>query len=327
MRPTLLLAALAPLLGCPGPEPDTGDTGDAPDVPALLDDDAYTARLQELLDLADANGGDRLATGAGESAARDWARDELEAMGWSVDEEEVVWGVPLRTTATLVATSPFGDPGAVVLMGGHLDTVYGAPGINDNGTGVAGVLGIAEALTARATAPERQVRLALYTWEEGGLLGSHGYVYSRPEAEIDALVAYVNVDMVGSPNGLPLLLDSDGSTDGQEGLVPDSQVVEDLLVEWFDAEGLPYVLQPYTSGSDFVPFVDRGIPVGSVFAGGNDLKTEEEAATFGGTAGQAYDSCYHTPCDRLDNVDVALALSLVRAAGHAVEVLADGGAL
>lgn len=41
--------------------------------------------------------------------------------------------------------------------------------------------------------------------------------------------------------------------------------------------------------------------VGGLFTGAEGIKTVEEAAIWGGTAGQQYDPCYHLACDTYDN--------------------------
>ena len=61
-----------------------------------------------------------------------------------------------------------------------------------------------------------------------------------------------------------------------------------------------------------------GIPAGGLFTGAEGLKTEDEAAAFGGTAGEAYDKCYHKACDDLANVSEPELDKLSDAAAHAV---------
>ena len=41
------------------------------------------------------------------------------------------------------------------------------------------------------------------------------------------------------------------------------------------------------------PFLDVNIPAGGLFTGAEEVKTEADAARFGGTVGEAYDRCYH----------------------------------
>jgi carboxypeptidase Q len=49
----------------------------------------------------------------------------------------------------------------------------------------------------------------------------------------------------------------------------------------------------YTPNVCVGPFLDIGIPCGGLFSGAEEVKTEEEAAIWGGTAGVAYDVNYH----------------------------------
>ena len=52
------------------------------------------------------------------------------------------------------------------------------------------------------------------------------------------------------------------------------------------------------------------------------FKTPEEAATYGGTAGVAYDSCYHQACDTINNLSTKALAELGDAAVHATWTLA-----
>ncbi len=55
------------------------------------------------------------------------------------------------------------------------------------------------------------------------------------------------------------------------------------------------------------PFIANNIPAGGLFTGAEGIKTAEEAAIWGGTAGQQYDPCYHLSCDTYaNNSDTAL---------------------
>jgi Zn-dependent M28 family amino/carboxypeptidase len=61
-----------------------------------------------------------------------------------------------------------------------------------------------------------------------------------------------------------------------------------------------------------------GIPAGGLFSGGDGLKTEEQAAIYGGTAGEYYDPYYHTPDDTLDNINAVSLDRMSDAVAHAV---------
>jgi len=59
--------------------------------------------------------------------------------------------------------------------------------------------------------------------------------------------------------------------------------------------------------SDHASFKNAGIPVGGLFTGASRTKTSAQAAKWGGTAGQAFDRCYHSSCDTTSNInDTAL---------------------
>jgi Zn-dependent M28 family amino/carboxypeptidase len=59
--------------------------------------------------------------------------------------------------------------------------------------------------------------------------------------------------------------------------------------------------------SDYGPFIEVGIPAGGLFTGAEGIKTAAQAAIYGGTAGLAFDPCYHLACDTIANVnDTAL---------------------
>ena len=60
-----------------------------------------------------------------------------------------------------------------------------------------------------------------------------------------------------------------------------------------------------------------GIPAGGLFTGAEEIKTAEQAAVYGGTAGVAYDPCYHQACDDIDNINTAVLEQMADAVAHA----------
>ena len=85
------------------------------------------------------------------------------------------------------------------MAGGHLDSVPEGPGLNDNGSGVAAVLEMAEELGGRPLPDGTALRFGFWGAEEIGLVGSTDYVDGLSRAERRRITAYVNLDMVGSP--------------------------------------------------------------------------------------------------------------------------------
>ncbi|WP_369054680.1 M20/M25/M40 family metallo-hydrolase [Kineococcus terrestris] len=225
-----------------------------------------------------------------------------------------------RTTWNVLADSPTGAASRTVVVGAHLDSTLEGPGINDNGTGVAAVLEIAEQMAELGVQNRQRVRFAFWGAEELGLLGSEHYVAQLSDRELRATYATLNFDMLGSPNWVPFVYDGDGSDTPLAG-PPGSARIERLFTDFLEPRG-GSVPTDFDGRSDYGPFIAVGIPAGGLFSGAEGVKTEEEAERFGGTAGEAYDSCYHTPCDDTGNVSTAALAVLGDAAAHATMTMA-----
>ncbi len=216
----------------------------------------------------------------------------------TVDDSQLV---ETRTTENIIAESKRGNDGEVVMVGAHLDSVIEGPGINDNGSGSAAVLEVAENM--RRVNPRNTVRFALWGAEESGLLGSQFYVDSLDDQQSQDIALYLNFDMIGSPNYIQSIYDGDGSGFGVPG-PPGSDAIEAQFETFYADRGLASQPTAFDGRSDYGPFIAVGIPSGGLFTGAEGIKTEEEAALYGGTAGEAYDPCYHQACDTFDNVSL-----------------------
>ncbi len=203
----------------------------------------------------------------------------------------------------VLAQTRTGNPDEVVVAGGHLDSVPEGPGINDNGSGVGTLLETAVRL-GPSPPVTNAVRFAFWGAEEVGLIGSTAYVQGLPGEERKRIALYLNLDMVGSPNAGYLVYDGDDSDREGDGPGPaGSAAVERALVEGLAAAGVPAAGTDFSGRSDYGPFIENGIPAGGLFTGAEEIKSPEEAQRWGGTAGEAYDRCYHQACDRLDIID------------------------
>ncbi|MFI0448299.1 M28 family metallopeptidase [Actinomadura sp. 6N118] len=209
----------------------------------------------------------------------------------------------LGTNHNVIAESRHGKPGNVVMIGAHLDSVPEGPGINDNGSGTAAIL--ETALQMRNFPVKNKMRFAFWAAEEIGLLGSDQYVAKLSQAERDKIRLYLNFDMVASPNYAYKLYDGDDSdATGAPAGPPGSAQIEKQLERFFDRRNLGHVGTDFDGRSDYGPFILVGIPSGGIFTGAEGIKTPAEAALFGGTAGVAYDVCYHVACDTITNVNL-----------------------
>ena len=213
-------------------------------------------------------------------------------------------------TTNVVAQMPGGGGAETVMVGAHLDSVPEGPGINDNGSGSATVLEIALRLADLDAEGRNRVRFAFWGAEEIGLLGSRHYVEGLEEGEIEDISAYLNFDMVGSPNFTNTVYEG-----------PDE--VEDVFGSYFEARDIEAETNAALDGrSDHGPFQDENIPTGGLFSGAEGTKSEEQREAFGGQAGAPFDPCYHRPCDDIDNLSRESLDTLSDAAAHATAVLA-----
>jgi carboxypeptidase Q len=96
----------------------------------------------------------------------------------------------------------------VVMLGGHYDSWHDATGATDNGIGSSMMLEAVRILAALHVKPRRTIRVALWSGEEEGLLGSLAYVqqhfgsFENPKPEYAKLDAYFNIDSgTGKPRG------------------------------------------------------------------------------------------------------------------------------
>jgi Zn-dependent M28 family amino/carboxypeptidase len=225
--------------------------------------------------------------------------------------------VETRNTANVIGETVGGQADRVVVVGAHLDSVPEGPGINDNGSGTAAILEIAHQMSQLGIVPRNKVRFAFWGAEETGLLGSQHYVSQLSSADLENIMLNLNFDMVGSPNYVRFVYDGDGSDTGTAG--PNgSAVIEDVFLDFFGVQDLAIAPSAFDGRSDYGPFITAGVPAGGLFSGAEGLKTAEQAESFGGTAGLAYDKCYHQACDNHGNNNDASLNELGDAAAHAV---------
>lgn len=135
-----------------------------------------------------------------------------------------------------------------VMLGAHLDSWHFAGGATDNGAGTVVMMEAMRILQTLGLQPRRTVRVALWSGEEQGLLGSRGWVAKHPELNAK-ISAYVNVD-----NGTGRIR---GIWDqSNEKAIP---VFEQILWPFRDL-GVVAVKHGNTGGTDHLSFDAAGIP-------------------------------------------------------------------
>lgn len=145
-------------------------------------------------------------------------------------------------TATIPATR---DNAPVIVLGAHYDTEAGSPGADDNASGVAAILSIAEAL-AQLDRRDYTILLAFFDQEEEGKVGS-GALVRQLLTEGTDIHSMHSMDMAGWDS------DDDGAIeiDAPDTWFPHYQRIAGEM-------GIPVTRAHYDS-SDHVPFRERGI--------------------------------------------------------------------
>ena len=226
---------------------------------------------------------------------------ELASQSGPTARIEVTSTITPSSSKNVIADTKRGRENRTVVVGSHLDSVAEGPGINDNGSGSAQNLEMALQMSKLEIKPRNQVRFAFWGAEESGLVGSNHYVSELSKKETRAIDLNLNFDMVGSPNFARFIYDGDGDAFEQEGPAG-SAGIERSFERAFEAKDLATEPTAFDGRSDYLGFIEAGIPAGGLFSGAEEIKTEEQVELYGGTAGEAFDACYHQECDDIDNV-------------------------
>ncbi|MBI2828339.1 MAG: M20/M25/M40 family metallo-hydrolase [Acidobacteria bacterium] len=106
-----------------------------------------------------------------------------------------------RTGYNVIAEIPGADKAdEVVMLGGHLDSWHAGTGATDNAVGCAVMMEAARILAATGAKPRRTIRVALWSGEEQGLLGSQAYIREhfgtaeQPKPAFATFAGYFNID-------------------------------------------------------------------------------------------------------------------------------------
>jgi Zn-dependent M28 family amino/carboxypeptidase len=190
------------------------------------------------------------------------------------------------TGVNVVATRP-GGPQTLVI-GGHIDSVAAGPGANDNASGTAVTLELARVMATRPT--PYTLQFVGFDAEEIGLVGSSSFVSRLSEEQRRAIVAMVNLDMVGV---------------GDSSLVGGSEQLMRLAEAAGARAGLSLGRLGDGGGSDHASFMRAGIPALFVY--------------------RSNDPNYHSPNDQARYVDPANLQIAGQLVLDVVEALERGG--
>jgi carboxypeptidase Q len=146
----------------------------------------------------------------------------------------------------------------VVMLGGHYDSWHGATGATDNGIGSTMMLEAIRILQSLGVKPRRTIRVALWSGEEEGLLGSLNYVKQHfgtaedPKPEFAKLDAYFNIDSgTGKPRGANIF--------GPAGAADMLRPMMMPFADW-GFSGVSAGASRQTGGTDSTSFNNAGLP-------------------------------------------------------------------
>jgi Zn-dependent M28 family amino/carboxypeptidase len=164
-----------------------------------------------------------------------------------------------KTQYNVIAEIPGTDKAQeVVMLGGHLDSWHSATGSTDNAIGCAVMMEAIRILQAVGVKPRRTIRLALWSGEEQGLLGSQAYVkehfgtFENPKPEFANFAGYFNIDSgTGRARGMTVFGPPEAATILRQALLP------------FAPQGVGGALATTSrrrGGSDHTSFNEAGLP-------------------------------------------------------------------
>jgi len=286
----------------PAPTPPPPPPAPPPPPPSCVDDGAPygVAELRARVALLAAPALDGRAPGTdGDRAARAHIVERFRCLGLTAGGAGGSYEQPFDDTANVIGLVPGSDPAVgaeIVLVGAHHDHLGGGMlGANDNASGVAALLAVAQGVR-RAGAPRRTIAFVTYGAEERGLVGSLHLVAHPPASlPLDRIVEVINLDMVGSHASVNAV-----SAFGTFPKLPARAILAELARKY---PKLNVGLGGHSVRGDHLGFCQQGIPY--VFFWTPDRR------------------CYHEKCDTADRLDYPRMADIAQLAGGLVQRLAD----
>ena len=183
---------------------------------------------------------------------------------------------------------PTGATAPIIMVGGHIDTVLGAPGAHDNGTGPSTAVETGRVLAQYAL--DKEIRIVGYGGEEIGMYGSQAYVASLTLAERARFVGAWDMDMEGTPY----------APAGFWALTPDG-TSNYVVQSGYDAAarlGFTGMQNCRLGQSDHVSFLNAGIPA-ALFIW---MYYRPNVNGCGYSGSYTTEPQYHRPTDTMSNV-------------------------
>lgn len=240
--------------------------------------------------------GSRALNEPGHARASEYIENSLMRLGYSPVKQNFVTSNELPALNLLVDKA--GQSSQVILIGAHYDSVNTGSGIDDNGSGVAILLEMANRLKDKET--PYSLRFVFLDAEETGLEGSKYYVSQMSQDDIQNTLAMINLDSLAVGDHTYIY--------GNEG---DEGAIRDWALDYAARQGFDLITQPglnpeYPAGttldeSDHAPFLHAGIQY-AYFEATNWALGEMDGYTQVDTGYGEEGEIWHTEYDSLEYI-------------------------
>jgi Zn-dependent M28 family amino/carboxypeptidase len=221
-----------------------------------------------------------------------------------------------RIDYDIIAETATGDPTRVLQVGAHIDGVGSTtnqngnhgPGINDDGSGTAMTLAIANQIKKLNLPLKYKIRFGWFSGEEQGLNGSQQYANQLDTLTAQRTLGMLDYDMLGSTNFIPFVYvpNPNPSTPCTLYTCPpgsDEAILAAPHNDYLQTRlNLTSTAYPVDNRSDYAGFRGRRIPATGLYTGAETLKTPAMVTQYGGQGGIQADPCYHEWCDTVFNL-------------------------
>jgi hypothetical protein len=264
----LFLSACFVLVGCGGGNTSGGGGGSGGNQPSIVNMLGSVSQSKLISDVNGLTGNSAITVGgssytvtsrttgsASLQKVTQWAFERLQAAGYTVSYQNWTGGSPSVSDRNVIGENTgLTKPSEIVILYAHMDAVW--PGADDNASGAAAVLNIAEAMASYRF--DRTIRFILFTGEEKHFLGSTAYANSLTGQDI---VATINLDCIGvdSSDGPVLRLFTRESDPGKT----TDTAIANVITSAINTYGLPltpHIMNDEQWQSDSLSFWAVNIP-------------------------------------------------------------------
>jgi Zn-dependent M28 family amino/carboxypeptidase len=150
------------------------------------------------------------------------------------------------------------------MLGAHLDSWHGSTGATDNAAGCAAMMEAVRILKSLDVAPRRTIRIALWSGEEQGLLGSRAYVAQHFAARTDPKDAKSARIVKPEHAKISAYFNLDNGTGKVRGIyAQENAAVVPIFTSWLEPLhdlGATIVTMRNTQSTDHIAFDEVGVP-------------------------------------------------------------------